>query len=44
MKLMILKNLIAHKQKNQTTAIIYSLTLGCIIFLIVMLNLQVIIL
>ena len=40
MKQLILKNLIAHKMRNSLTAIIYSLTLGCLIFIIVMLNLQ----
>ena len=41
MQLLILKNLTAHKLRNQLTAIIYSLTLGCLIFLVVMLNLQI---
>ena len=41
MKLLILKNLTTHRERNQLTAIIQSLTLGCIIFLITMLNLQV---
>ena len=40
MKQMIVKNLIAHKIRNSLTSIIYSLTLGCLIFLVVMLNLQ----
>jgi len=39
MKLMILKNLTLHREKNKLTAIIYSLTLGTIIFIIVALNL-----
>ena len=44
MQILILKNLTAHKIRNQLTAIIYSLTLGCLIFLVVMLNIQIIIL
>jgi len=39
MKLMILKNLIAHRESNKLTAIIYSLTLGSIIFVVVAANL-----
>jgi len=39
MKLMILKNLIAHRQSNKLTAIIFSLTLGSIIFVVVAANL-----
>ena len=35
MKLLILKNMSAHRQANKMTSIIYSLTLGCIIFVIV---------
>ena len=35
------KNIVAHRQRNQLTANIYALTLGCIIFLIVSANLQV---
>ena len=35
MKLLIVKNLSAHRQSNRLTSIIYSLTLGCIIFVIV---------
>jgi len=35
MKSLVVKNLIAHKQRNKLTAIIYALTLGCIIFLVV---------
>ena len=34
MKKLLRKNQIAHKQKNELTAIIYSLSLGCIIFLL----------
>ena len=41
MQILILKNLIAHKLRNQLTAIIYSLTLSCLIFLVVMLNIQI---
>jgi hypothetical protein len=39
MKMLILKNLTAHKQRNKLTAIIFSLTLGCLIFLVVSMNL-----
>ena len=35
------KNLSSHKHRNFLTSIIYSLTLGCIIFLLVTANLQV---
>lgn len=35
MKLMILKNLEAHKMRNKLTSIIYSIALGFIIFLVV---------
>ena len=41
MKLMVKKNLIAHRQSNKLTSIIYSLTLGCIIFVVVASNLQI---
>jgi FtsH-binding integral membrane protein len=41
MKLLILKNLSAHRESNRLTSIIYSLTLGCIIFVIVASNLQI---
>jgi len=41
MKLLIMKNLDLHRQKNKMTAIIYSLTLGTIIFILVTLNLQI---
>ena len=34
MKNMLMKNIAAHRSRNQLTANIYSLTLGCIIFLI----------
>ena len=33
------KNLVAHKHTNKLTSIIYALTLGCVIFLCVALNL-----
>ena len=39
MIILIEKNLIAHKHTNKLTSIIYALTLGCIIFLCVALNL-----
>ena len=35
------KNLAAHKPRNYLTTIIYALTLGCIIFLMVTASLQV---
>lgn len=38
---MLKKNLIAHKRKNRLTAIIYALSLGCIIFLLTSANLQI---
>jgi hypothetical protein len=41
MKLMVLKNLSVHRENNRMTAIIYSLTLGTIIFIIVMANIQI---
>ena len=41
MKLMVLKNLTAHKVRNKMTSIIYSIALGFIIFLIVSYNLQI---
>ena len=41
MKDLVLKNLITHKYRNKLTAIIYSLTLGSMIFLIVVANLQI---
>lgn len=40
MKLLIVKNLTAHRVSNQLTSIIYSLTLGCIIFVIIASKLQ----
>ena len=39
MRALLRKNLTAHKQTNKLTSIIYALTLGCIIFLCVSLNL-----
>ncbi len=39
MKLLIRKNLTLHREKNKLTAIIYSLALGTIIFIVVALNL-----
>ena len=40
MRALLKKNLIAHKATNKLTSIIYALTLGCIIFLCVSLNLM----
>jgi len=40
MKMMVMKNLEAHKMRNKMTSIIYSIALGFIIFLIVSYNLQ----
>ena len=39
MRSLIKKNLVAHKRTNKLTSIIYALTLGCVIFLCVALNL-----
>ena len=39
MRALIKKNLVAHKGTNKLTSIIYALTLGCVIFLCVALNL-----
>ena len=39
MRTLLKKNLIAHKHTNKLTSIIYALTLGCVIFLCVALNL-----
>ena len=39
MKLLIMKNLSAHRESNRLTSLIYSLTLGCIIFIVVAANL-----
>ena len=41
MRIMLKKNFIAHKRKNRLTAIIYALSLGCIIFLLTAANLQI---
>ena len=41
MKLLITKNFSAHRESNKMTSLIYSLTLGCIIFIIVAANLQI---
>lgn len=41
MKLMVLNNLMAHKMRNRLTALIYSLALGFIIFLIVAYKLEI---
>ena len=41
MKILLRKNMTVHKKKNQLTAIIYALTLGCIIFLLTSANLQI---
>ena len=41
MKLLVVKNLSAHRESNKMTSIIYSLTLGCIIFIVVAANLQI---
>ena len=38
---LIRKNLIAHKKTNQLTSIIYALSLGCIIFIIVAASLEI---
>ena len=37
----LLKNLASHKHRNYLTSIIYALTLGCIIFLLVTASLQI---
>lgn len=39
MRSLLRKNLVAHKHTNKLTSIIYALTLGCVIFLCVALNL-----
>ena len=41
MRAVLKKNLVAHKKKNKLTAIIYALSLGCIIFLLTSANLQI---
>lgn len=40
-KLLVKKNLVAHRESNKLTSIIYSLTLGSIIFVVVAANLQI---
>ena len=40
MRAVLKKNLTAHKRKNRLTAIIYALSLGCIIFLLTAVNMQ----
>jgi hypothetical protein len=39
MRIMIMKNLTAHKLRNKMTSIIYSIALGFVIFLVVVYNL-----
>ena len=41
MRILLRKNLASHKPRNFLTSIIYSLTLGCIIFLLVTASLQI---
>jgi len=41
MRTLLKKNMGAHKQRNYLTSIIYALTLGCIIFLLVTANLEI---
>jgi len=41
MRVLLKKNLASHKQRNYLTSIIYALTLGCIIFLLVTASLQI---
>ena len=41
MRILLSKNLAVHKSRNKLTSIIYALTLGCIIFLLVAANLQI---
>jgi len=41
MRSLLAKNIAAHRSRNQLTANIYSLTLGCIIFLITSSNIQI---
>jgi hypothetical protein len=40
MRRLLSKNLVAHKRRNKLTAIIYTLTLACVIFLVTALNLE----
>lgn len=39
MRTLVKKNLVAHKNTNKLTSVIYAMTLGCVIFLCVALNL-----
>merc|ERR1719469_691386 len=41
MRTVLRKNMIAHKKKNKLTAIIFALSLGCIIFLLTSASLQI---
>lgn len=41
MKILISKNLISHKTRNKLTAIIFSLTLGTVIFLLTVMNIEI---
>jgi len=41
MRLLVLKNLTAHRMRNKMTSIIFSLAIGFIVFLIVSYNLQI---
>ena len=41
MRILIQKNLVAHKPTNKLTSVIYALTLGCIIFLIEASNIEI---
>jgi hypothetical protein len=41
MKILISKNLISHKTRNKLTAIIFSLTLGTVIFLLTVMNVEI---
>jgi FtsH-binding integral membrane protein len=41
MKLLIVKNLTAHRESNKLTSLIYSLTLGSIIFVLVVSSLEI---
>ena len=41
MRLLVLKNLTAHRLRNRMTSIIFSLAIGFIVFLIVSYNLQI---
>lgn len=41
MKVMVLKNLVAHRGRNRLTSVIYSLALGFVIFLIIAYKIQI---